>query len=307
MLLTLCPNCKAQFKVTPDQLKVRQGRVMCGRCRHVFNAFQSLERIDSAFLPQIEAPRVTDVIQDLAALKAARVADPPPEPEVLAHPETVEPTSMEEPAVLNAMQIRPADEFQPRDPASEQPTVADATASPYRHVDTLSADELDFGEEVRRPHRGWRLGAAFLVLSMAVQATYFYRSSLVSAYPEIRAYFSAACEWLACTLPWNRDENALKVESSDLIEEIGKPGSFLLTATISNRAKTMQDFPSIELTLTDTNNQTLTRRVLQPKDYLGRPVQRDEGMAPGTETQLNLRLDAKNSRAAGYHLLLFYP
>ena len=46
MLLTICPNCSAQFKVQPEQLNVRQGRVMCGRCRQVFNAFQSLTRVE---------------------------------------------------------------------------------------------------------------------------------------------------------------------------------------------------------------------------------------------------------------------
>jgi predicted Zn finger-like uncharacterized protein len=47
MLLTTCPKCQAQFKVSPEQLNVRSGRVMCGRCRHVFNSFESLQRIDS--------------------------------------------------------------------------------------------------------------------------------------------------------------------------------------------------------------------------------------------------------------------
>ena len=57
MLLTTCPNCQAQFKVSPDQLNVRSGRVMCGRCRHVFNSFESLQRIDSTLGdPEPEAP-----------------------------------------------------------------------------------------------------------------------------------------------------------------------------------------------------------------------------------------------------------
>jgi predicted Zn finger-like uncharacterized protein len=46
MLLTTCSNCGAQFKVLPEHLNVRQGRVMCGRCRHVFNAFESLKRVE---------------------------------------------------------------------------------------------------------------------------------------------------------------------------------------------------------------------------------------------------------------------
>ena len=46
MLLTTCTTCAAQFKVLPEHLNVRQGRVMCGRCRTVFNAFETLKRVE---------------------------------------------------------------------------------------------------------------------------------------------------------------------------------------------------------------------------------------------------------------------
>src|SRR2546423_13667765 len=44
MLITTCTQCAARFRVTPAQLNARQGQVRCGRCRAVFNGFQSLER-----------------------------------------------------------------------------------------------------------------------------------------------------------------------------------------------------------------------------------------------------------------------
>jgi len=299
MLLTTCPSCEAQFKVTPEQLNIRQGRVMCGRCRNVFNAFQSLERVDSAFLP-------------LADPADATAAEPSPEaysPSLPAAPEThapeVETTADEPMPVLE--EGTPHDETPRLEPVKEERPPAKAAYVAEQRMAALPADEYQFVSPDSRPHWIWRLGVVVLVLGLAGQTVYFFRTAIVSNYPETRPYLSKACEWLSCALPWNRDENALKVESSDLIEEIGAPGRFLLTATISNRAKTVQDFPHIELTLTDTNNQTLARRVLQPKDYLGRPLQRDEGMAPASETSLNLRLEASSSRAAGYHLLLFFP
>lgn len=42
MMLTRCPYCGATFRVTPDQLKVRQGQVRCGQCRRVFDALRGL-------------------------------------------------------------------------------------------------------------------------------------------------------------------------------------------------------------------------------------------------------------------------
>src|ERR1700687_3176744 len=44
MLITACSHCHARFRVTPLQLNQKQGQVRCGRCRNVFNGFESLER-----------------------------------------------------------------------------------------------------------------------------------------------------------------------------------------------------------------------------------------------------------------------
>jgi predicted Zn finger-like uncharacterized protein len=41
-MVTSCPGCTTTFRVTPDQLKQRQGKVRCGKCSGVFDAFKSL-------------------------------------------------------------------------------------------------------------------------------------------------------------------------------------------------------------------------------------------------------------------------
>ena len=66
MLLTTCPNCSAQFKVQPEQLNVRQGRVMCGRCRNVFNAFQSLTRVTESEIADNHQPVAAEEMADEA-------------------------------------------------------------------------------------------------------------------------------------------------------------------------------------------------------------------------------------------------
>jgi Protein of unknown function (DUF3426) len=69
----------------------------------------------------------------------------------------------------------------------------------------------------------------------------------------------------------------------------------------------MQDFPHLELSLTDTNNQTLTRRVLAPEAYLGRKPARGEGLAPGAAAPVNVRIESQLPGAAGYHLEPIFP
>lgn len=48
-LLTRCPNCETQFRVTDEQLGVASGKVRCGNCMKIFNAIE--HRTTSAGIP----------------------------------------------------------------------------------------------------------------------------------------------------------------------------------------------------------------------------------------------------------------
>jgi predicted Zn finger-like uncharacterized protein len=41
-MLTRCPACRTVFRVTPEALRARRGRVRCGRCRAAFDALAAL-------------------------------------------------------------------------------------------------------------------------------------------------------------------------------------------------------------------------------------------------------------------------
>jgi predicted Zn finger-like uncharacterized protein len=41
--VTQCPQCGTRFRVVPDQLKISNGWVRCGKCAEVFNAQGALE------------------------------------------------------------------------------------------------------------------------------------------------------------------------------------------------------------------------------------------------------------------------
>jgi len=53
-VFTRCPTCSTTFRVTPEQLKARLGRVRCGQCKAVFNALDSL--IEEGALPSSVSP-----------------------------------------------------------------------------------------------------------------------------------------------------------------------------------------------------------------------------------------------------------
>jgi predicted Zn finger-like uncharacterized protein len=45
-LATTCPHCRTSFRVVADQLKLRRGRVRCGRCQKVFSGVDYLIDLD---------------------------------------------------------------------------------------------------------------------------------------------------------------------------------------------------------------------------------------------------------------------
>ena len=102
----------------------------------------------------------------------------------------------------------------------------------------------------------------------------------------------------------------MSIESSDLLADNRREGIIILNVVLRNRARFAQDYPALELTLTDEGDRPLLRRVLTPRDYLDAaraPLALAEGIAPGGESALRVFIDSSRSRATGYRLYLFYP
>ena len=140
-----------------------------------------------------------------------------------------------------------------------------------------------------------------------MQAAYAFRAQLARNYPTLRPALESACATVGCRVPWVNDESALRLEDSEMLEVPGKPGQIALQARIRNLSSSAQEFPYLELTLTDLTGQAAIRRVLRPADYLGRGAEGGHVMAAGSEALLSVRLETGRIHATGYELLLFYP
>jgi hypothetical protein len=101
----------------------------------------------------------------------------------------------------------------------------------------------------------------------------------------------------------------MSIETSDLQTDNRRDGVIVLNAVIRNRAPFAQEYPSLELTLTDERDQAVVRRVLAPLDYLqaGLAERVAPGIAPGAEAVLRVNFDSSRFKAIGYRLYLFYP
>jgi predicted Zn finger-like uncharacterized protein len=297
VLITTCAHCDARFRVTPQQLNARQGQVRCGRCSQVFNGFQNLER----FPDDDTGGRL------LAEYERREIAQgtPPPPPAVPAESGGAVdlPIFDEQPATAPAQAAAPP---APPEPVPV-PTAAPAAQPPrrrwLRHEPDITLD-MDPPDP---PARAWRFAAALAALVLALEAAYAWRGPIAQRYPALRPAMEAACGYVSCTVPYSREESLLKLEDSELLEVPGKPNEIALGARVRNLAPVAQEYPHLELTLTDLTGQAAVRRVLRPTDYLGRPLAFGEVIPAGAEVALQLRLETPRLKATGYQLLVFYP
>ena len=173
------------------------------------------------------------------------------------------------------------------------------------------APVADFLEETPPPSRSWSLafGALLLLFGLAAQAVHIFRSEIAALVPETRPYLSAACATLKCDLKLPRRPKLMAIESSDLQADGRRENLIVLNAVLRNQAQFAQEFPTLELTLTDERDEAVARRVLAPADYFaGVPAdQIARGIGAGADAPLRVYFDTGGQRAIGYRMYLFFP
>lgn len=136
-MLTRCPACQTTFRITPEQLQARSGRVRCGQCQHVFDAREHLEAD-----PSDETILAAPLEPAEATAPEAPAAEPPAIPPA-AHPADLP---------LDAPTRLPADlEFQ----SAPQPLALDVSESPVEAAPLLDPAWDPAGETLLAPGPDW--------------------------------------------------------------------------------------------------------------------------------------------------------
>jgi len=146
-----------------------------------------------------------------------------------------------------------------------------------------------------------------LLATLVLQGAYFYRVDLAARYPELRPALERLCGIAGCTISLPRNPDLWSIEASTLEADPARASLVTLHAVLRNRAGFPQDYPAVELTLTDTRDEMVARRVFPPGEYLPKNTELARGMAAGGEVTVKLHLDLGELKAAGYRLYLFYP
>jgi predicted Zn finger-like uncharacterized protein len=187
--------------------------------------------------------------------------------------------------------------FDPTRRQPEPPAAADAAPAPF------------MVEPRPRRRALWATLALVAFLALGGQVAYRYRAEVAAMIPAARIPFASLCAKLGCQVPLPRRPELMSIDSSELQADGRREGVIALNAVIHNRAGFSQDYPSLEVTLTDEADRPVLRRVLMPDDYLekqGRELAA-QGIGPGSLASVRVLLDTSRTRATGYRLYLFYP
>lgn len=302
-MITTCPACDTTFKVTTEQLNAHHGDVRCGHCAKVFSAFDSLAPVADEPL-EYPLPDIHGTIElDMEALGGIPLSRAPTlqVDEPFIHPTPAIPEIDPERVEDHVQEIITYEPLPTQEEAPPEPIVRKKKRRPP------VAEEPEVIVPPPAPIWGWALGSVFLLLLLAGQAAYLYRTEIASQYPGVKPYLEQACGLLNCTVELPKNPDLLRIESSDLESDPAAPSLINLSGVISNRAKFRQAYPALELTLTNTRDEAVARRIFLPNEYLPATTDIRAGMPASSEIALKLNLDTADLNAAGFRLYVFYP
>jgi predicted Zn finger-like uncharacterized protein len=324
-LITCCPSCGTMFRVVPDQLRISEGWVRCGHCADVFDATAHMMDPPPAALAP-EGPDTQPVIDDAPPAVAppvpakARGAASRPAPLATAtsaadspDSRSLEESPLDRPFVFRRSDMGDVDDLPSVSPPVAPPARAGEAWAPSSHLDEDAAiHQVSFMRHARR-RAFWRrpavrtfLGLALVGLGalLALQVAVQDRDRLAAAHPELRPALQQLCAAVGCTIGPPRQIEAIAIDSSAFNKLRGD--AYRLSVTLRNQAPTPVAVPSIELTLTDSQDQPVLRRVLTPAELgASSPV---IGAAAEWSANVTMAVAASGiGRVAGYRLLAFYP
>jgi len=270
-MYTQCPACLTTFKVTPAQLAARGGVVRCGICSSVFHAEQRRLQVPPQPAPGAVAPNPEDT--------------PPP------------------------------GTGQRRRAPKERRATSRRRRDKIKYAPVPLVDDADFPivtelETFARPHSRWRaallwgFGDLLLLLLLAGQFVYFYRDELAKN-PSWRPLVAEFCGYARCELRPLQDVAAIELLQTTIAPHPQYDNALRIRTTLVNRAAFPQDYPGMEVSLTDNGGRVIARRTFTPAQYLPAPAA--GAMSPNVVAMTLLDVTNPDGKAVGYEIRLVTP
>ena len=310
--ITSCPACETQFLLTTEHIKAHRGKVQCGQCEHIFNAKNRLTE-------------VSDDIHNTSEYKAGLESEqqtnlpntPPNTSQNTAQNIDNKPIKAVLEGVLSA--VPNLDNLNANTtlyPQAEDPSIGDQTHinidDNYSYEDETPIIIDDLANKAKLEKRQTKLNTWFLLLGLfllilaSLQTIYFLRSKIASYYPQFKPYLVQACDALQCGIDVPKNIDLLTIDDSDMQESKTYEKVIDFSSLLINNANYNQTYPNIELTLTDTNDKPVIRRLITPTEYLKTNANLADGIIGNDQIRLKLAISVADVSVAGYRVLLTY-
>ena len=288
------------FKVVADQLRISEGWVRCGQCAEIFDAMANLQE------PEVVAAQPPSPPRSPPRPPVA-VAPPPPTlppaapPRVTAQavqPITDAPDSIAAPPLYPWFPSEVHDSQLPRESRTE-PKEPDLDSVSFVRRARRQASR-------RRPLIRVLLVLAMLLLAgvLAMQYALQERDKLAATQPALRPWLQRLCGPLRCDIQPPRQIDAIVIDSSSFNRL--RNDAYRLSFSLRNQAAMQVAMPSLELTLTDSQDQPVIRSILAPLD-IGAPAILPASGESNSTVAVSVTPNGSGNRIAGYRLLAFYP
>lgn len=268
-VITHCPSCQTQFFATEEQLNKHGGKVRCGHCLHVFDARAQIVNI---------AEQDTTVLKPVAA------------PDI---------TSSEYPALAKSAS---------KTKSKKTKSVVEASPAQPAYLDDISGkSKLNRKLPTSNLRRWLWVIACFLALVAALlQSLYFMRNQIALYYPQVKPVLIESCQILHCKIQLPEQIEFIVIDDSDMQEDPERAGLIYFSSTLINTGNHTVAFPSLELTLTDVDDNPLVRRLFKPAEYLPTGIDLEQGFMAGAEIKIKLPISTSETAVSGYRVFVTY-
>lgn len=150
--------------------------------------------------------------------------------------------------------------------------------------------------------------AVIAVLLLILQVIRHERDGIAARQPNLRPALAALCQYTGCELAALRQIGDIVIEGAAFAREKSGGNDYRLSFTLRNGATVPLAMPAVELSLLDTQERAVVRRVLSPADY-GAPtvLQARADRAASLPMTLSASEAAALPPIAGYRVEAFYP
>ncbi|OXR50748.1 hypothetical protein PuT2_02475 [Pusillimonas sp. T2] len=316
-LNTRCPDCGTVFGASLEQMKLRKGYIRCINCAGIFDGYEAVvdEKSAEDYVPAALPQAPEDTLPPVTIPVRGRA------PAVPARPEPTFAAPSAGPRSPHTLNDRGAGVFESDieddAPASDAPRIF-VEPKNYRKV-----NDSVFLTDRRRVSSGrsgglrWVLVLLILGLA-ALLLAYAFRMQLAAEVPWTRPWLERACLHLDCTVDYPQRIDRISIMDSSLRAAGAEAGQtrpplgaadvteMVLTVVMRNTYDKPQQWPALTLDLVDFSGAIVSRRILQPADYLDDQQLRGPFGAQ-QEVRLRVSVPVNGLRINGYQLGKYFP